>query len=438
MDGRSRAPAWRGILRYTTLLLAALMTGALVTPACTGDPSGPGTAPITELPRALTVAERDVIDASNTFAFGLLREVRALEADSPNTFLSPLSASMALGMALNGAHGDTWTQTRDALGFAGLPEDSINAAYGSLIDLLLGLDPAVEIGLGNSIWADDVSLLPDFVDRMETAFDARIRSLDLQAPGAKDVMNAWVDSVTHGRIDTLIEQIPSNAVMYLINAIYFLADWRQPFDPDRTTAARFTRSDGSEVTVEMMADEVGHRTLNAGDPTRVQGVELPYAGGAFTAVAMLPPDTQSIDAFVAGLDEAAWDGWMQHFDEVAEAGAPDTEGLLVRMPKFELEWGAGLIPPLEALGMTDAFHPYDADFRRLAEGGESLYIFEVSQKTFVKVDERGTEAAAATSVGIGETSVPPSITLDRPFLFAIRERLSGTILFMGVIGDPSA
>ncbi len=406
--------------------------------ACDGDPVGPGTEPITELPRALTVAERDIIEASNTFALDLLREVRTLDADSPNTFLSPLSASMALGMTLNGADGDTWTQMRDALGFTGLEEDSINAAYGSLIELLLTLDPAVEVGLGNAIWTNGIPLRPAFVERVETHFRAEIGALDFSDPAALDVMNGWVDSVTNGRIEKLLDQIPPDAVAYLINAIYFLADWRQPFDEDRTAPAPFTRADGSQVTVQMMDDEIGYRTLNAGNPGAVQGVELPYAGGAFTAVAMLPPDTQDIDAFVAGIDPATWAGWMQHFDDAAGAENTDGPGLLVRMPKFELEWGRSLIPALEALGMTDAFHGRLADFRRMAEGGENFYIFQVKQKTFVKVDEQGTEAAAATAVGIGETSVPPSITLDRPFLFAIRERLSGTILFMGVIGDPSA
>lgn len=418
--------------------VVALLAGVLLgTAACEPDPSGPGTEPITELPRDLTVAERDVIDASNTFALGLLREVRALEPDSPNTFLSPLSASMALGMTMNGAEGETWTQMRDVLGFQGLEEPAINGAYASLIDLLLGLDPAVEVGIGNAIWTNGIPLRPAFVDRVRAHFGAEVGALDFSDPAALGVMNGWVDSVTNGRIEKLLDQIPPDAVAYLINAIYFLADWRQPFDEGRTAPAPFTRADGTDVTVPMMAEEIGYRTLNPGSPNAVQGVELPYAGGAFTAVALLPPDTQDIDAFVAGLDAGIWNAWMQHFDEAAEAEDTDRPGLLVRMPRFELEWGQSLIPALKALGMTDAFDER-ADFGRMAEGGQNFYIFQVKQKTFVKVDEQGTEAAAATAVGVGLTSMPPSITLDRPFLFAIRERFSGTILFMGVIGDPGA
>lgn len=415
------------------LLAAVVLTG----PACESA-TGPTVEPITRLPRDLTASEQAVIDGSNAFAFGLLREVRALEPDSPNTFLSPLSASMALGMTMNGADGETWSQMRDALGFDGLDEPAVNQAYRSLIDLLLELDPSVELGLGNAIWVDEITLLPGFVDRTETYFDAEVDTLDFDDPASADVMNAWVDDVTSGRIPRLVDTVDPDALLYLINAIYFNADWRSPFDEDDTFRTDFTRPDGSQVTVDMMADEVAYRTLNPGSPDAVQGVELPYGGGAFSAIALLPPADLPIGSFVAGIDQVAWDAWMDHFDAMAEAEDTDAEGMLVRLPKFELEWGATLNDALKTLGMRHAFDGQLADFTRITDDRDDLFIYEVMQKTFVKVDEKGTEAAAATSVSIGPTSLPPSITFDRPFLFAIRERFSGTILFMGVIGDPSA
>ena len=405
-------------LPLALLVGAAALTGS----TCDGGPTGP--TPITELPRDLTVAELDIIDGSNRFAFGLLSEVRATQPDSPNTFLSPLSASMALGMTLNGADGETWTQMRDALGFGGMEEQAINDGYRSLIELLLGLDPSVEIGLGNAIWVDEISLLPGFVDRTETYFDAEVDVLDFDDPSSADVMNGWVDEVTNGRIQRLVETVNSDAMLYLINAIYFKADWRSQFDEDNTHDAQFTRADGSRVTVDMMSDKVGHRTLNAGNPAAVQGVELAYGGGAYSAVVLLPPEDVAIDEFVAGLDDVAWQAWMDHFDEAAGTETPDEDGMLVRLPKFELEWGASLVPALQALGMTDAFDEQLANFTRITDDRDDLYVYDVMQKSFVLVDEQGTEAAAATA-------------FDRPFLFAIRERFSGTILFMGVIGDPS-
>lgn len=414
----------------TTLLLAAL-----VLVGCDGDPTGPD--PISHLPRSLSVAEEAVVDGSNAFAFGLLAQVRAMDSDTPNALLSPLSASMALGMAMNGADGDTWAQMRDVLGFEGLDEAEINAAYRDLIALLLGLDPAVEVRIGNAAWVDDMTLLPAFEDRVESFFGAEVGPLDFDDPSSADVMNDWVGEVTNGKIRTLVERVNPDALLYLINAIYFQADWRAQFDEERTAPAAFRRADGSEVTVDMMAGRVGHRVLNAGQPGAVQGVELPYGGGAFGAVLLLPPEGQPIDELVATLDGTAWDGWMSRFDEVAEAGDPEGEGMMIRLPKFELEWGARLNGPLRALGMEDAFVWPGADFTRITDDRDDLHIYEVRQKTWVKVDEKGTEAAAATSVSIGPTSLPPSITFDRPFVFAIRERLSGTILFLGVIGDPS-
>jgi serine protease inhibitor len=407
--------------------MLALAASAL---SCGGDPTG--VEPITELPRPLTVQEQDVIEASNGFAFGLLREMRAARPDSVNTFLSPLSASMALGMAMNGADGETWTQMRDVLGFEGMDEPAVNEAYQSLIALL------VEFGLGNAMWFDDeVTLLPGFVDRVTTYFDAAAEVLDFDDPASGDVMNEWVADVTRGRIAKLLEEVDPDALVYLINAIYFNADWRTPFDEDRTGPAAFTLTDGAQVTVDMMREDVGHRVLNAGSRGAVQGVELPYGGGAYTAVALLPPESQPIDDFVAGIDQDRWDGWIDHFDAAAEAEDPESEGILVQLPKFEIEWGDSLNRPLQALGMENAFSYPPADFTRITDDRPDLYIYEVQQKTYVKVDEKGTEAAAATSVSIGPTSLPPSVTFDRPFVFAIRERLSGTILFLGVIGDPS-
>jgi serine protease inhibitor len=416
------------------MLLAGVT--ALAASACGGDPAGPE--PITQLPRDLTVAEMDVIEGSNSFAFGLLSEVRAVQPDSPNTFLSPLSASMALGMAMAGADGETWSQMRDALGFSGMEEQAINEGYQSLIELLLGLDPSVELGLGNAIWVDEVALLQGFRDRATTYFDAEVDNLDFDDPSSVHVMNAWVDDVTRGRIDRLLEAVNPDAMLYLINAIYFKGDWVSTFDEDETYRAPFTRADGSQVTVDMMSDKAAHRTLNAGNPAAVQGVELPYGGGAYAAVALLPPADVPVDEFVAGIDEVTWQGWMDHFDQQAEAEDPDVDGMLVRLPKFELEWGASLVPALQALGMTDAFAPFGADFTRITADRDDLYVYDVMQKSFVKVDEKGTEAAAATAVVIGPTSLPPSVIFDRPFLFAIRERYSGTILFVGIIGDPSA
>ncbi len=421
--------------RHGTIGLFAVTVAALGAGSCCDSTL---VEPITGLPRSLSPAERQVIAASNDFAFGLLRESRADQPEH-NTFLAPLSVSMALGMTMNGAAGETWSQMRDVLGFDDMEEQQINEAYRDLIELLLTLDPSLEVGIGNSTWADSsrITLLSDFVERLETYFDAEAATLDFDDPAARDAINDWVAEVTNDRITDLIERIPAEAVLFLVNAIYFKGDWRTTFDQDNTRSASFTRANGSTVSVSMMSDDVGYRTLNAGNPDAVQGVELPYGGGAFTAVALLPPQGVEIDTFVADLDIVDWREWIAHFDAQAEAEDLEGDGVPIRLPKFTLEWKSDLVPSLQTLGMTDVFDDELADLSRIDGGLARLFVMEVLHSTYVKVDEEGTEAAAATSVSVGVTAVPVSITFNRPFVFAIRERYSGTILFLGVIGDPA-
>ena len=389
------------------------------------DVTAPGA--LTALPRDLSPAEIRVLESSNDFAMALLRETVLAEPAAPNVFLSPLSASMALGMTMNGAGGETWTQMRDVLGFDGLQDEQINAAYRGLIDLLLGLDASVEVGLGNSIWTRvGYPVLDRFYGTARTYFDADVAELDFLHPEAPAVINAWVEDETHGRIEEMVETIDPRTVMILLNAIYFKGDWRHRFDPRNTTTAAFSLAGGGTASVPLMRRAGAFRTFAADG---AHGVEMAYGRGAFTAVAVLPPHGRSARDLALGLDAGTWREWMTRLD------AAEPEEVVVSFPRFELEYEQVLDETLQALGMTDAFGDA-ADFSRLVAGGGVL-IDEVRQKTFLRVDEEGTEAAAATSVTIRETSAS-ELRFDRPFLFAIRERISGTILFIGTIGDPTA
>jgi len=401
---------------------AALLTLALVVGACS-ESTGPGAEPITELPRELSVSEREVVERSNVFGLGLLRQVAAAD-DRPNVVLSPLSASMALGMTLNGAREGTFAAMRETLGFGTMSQEEINGAYRDLIELLSGLDPDVRFTIANGIWAnEDVTFRDAFFDAVADAFDAETRSSDFGDPATLEQINGWVEDRTEGYIDEILESLDPDLVMLLVNAIYFDGAWTTRFDPERTAPGTFLRADGSEVTADMMSMSDAEVSLGGGPDH--QAAELPYGGGAFAMTIVVP--SGDVREFVAGLDEARWSSIVDGL------GAPSEIDLL-SLPKLEVAYDAWLNDALRAMGMEVAFTDA-ADFTGMSEEG-GLCIDFVRQKTFLQVDEAGTKAAAATAVGVRPTAFN-GFVVDRPFVLAIRERLSGSLLFVGVIGDPT-
>ena len=410
-------------MRRLVCCFLAVTSAGLVT-ACT-DGTGPGPEPITELPRQLSIAEGELVEADNTFAFKLFKEINEQEGDK-NIFVSPLSVAMALGMTYNGAAGSTQQAMQEVLELQGMDLQEVNESYRSLIDLLQDLDQQVEFTLANSIWyRNTMTFEQDFIDLNRDYFDAEVTAIDFSAPSASQTINGWVDEKTNGRIPEIVPQtIPDYIVMYLINAIYFKADWTYQFDKSRTSDAPFRLIDGSEVTVDMMehGGEIPVRYLWNED---LMAVELSYGGDAYVMTILLPYELGNINDVLAGLTQENWSGWL---------GDLYKGEVYVRLPRFTLEYELTMNDVLTALGMGVAFSD-TADFTNMyAPGG--LYIDEVKHKTFVKVDEEGTEAAAATSVGIGVVSAPPMFVVDRPFVFVLREKLSGTILFMGKVVDP--
>ncbi len=395
------------------------------------EPAITGPRPITTLPRQLTGAESGLIAADNRFAFTLFGEIARQAGPDTNLFVSPLSAAMALGMAYNGAAGVTQAEMQQALALDGMTLDEVNQSYRSLITLLRGLDPQVAFTLANSVWYDPdprYAPTPDFLATTRTYFDARVESLDFGSPTAAATINQWVSDQTRGKIPAIVpDPVPTDVVAYLINAIYFKGDWTTQFTKDLTQPAPFTLATGATTTVPMMTHG---RTVNVahGYSDGVLIVDLPYGGKAFSMTIVLPRGAGGIDSLVAGLTEERWSAWT---------AALDSGDVTVFLPKFTLTYGLTLNDVLKALGMPSAFcdspHP---DFTRMNPSG-ALCITEVKHKATVDVNEEGTEAAAATSVGVGVTSLPPSIVVDHPFLFFIRERLSGTILFMGRVMNPA-
>jgi len=386
------------------------------------DPSSKGSqsAPLENLPRQLSASEQSLVSAANDFSFGLFRQIAAAKKDS-NAFTSPLSASMALGMTMNGAAGSTYTQMRSALAFGNATDADINASYKSLITLLRGLDPSVDFRIANSIWyRTGFPFNQSFLDVTKSAFDATVTGLDFASPAAVTTINDWVSTATAAKIPTIIDRIDGDQVMFLINAIYFKASWREKFNVAETKDDVFHGISGDQPMKLM------HRfgQVSVLYTPQVTVVDLPYGNSAYSMTILLP-NQGTIDQLAASLQAGTWTTWMGQLHELSTD---------ISMPRLKLEWQRDLNSDLIAMGMRDAFVPGEADFTRMSTSmGRGLYIDRVKQKTYVDINEEGTEAAAVTSVGIRTVSAPAPIRVDRPFIFAIRERLSGTIMFMGKI-----
>ena len=380
------------------------------------------TGPISALPRPLSVAENKVISASNDFAFDLFRAGNPAQHKA-NVFISPLSASMALGMTANGADGATYDEMIAALRLNAATREEVGDGYKTLISLLRGLDPKTNFTIANSIWYDQTfPFNASFLDDSRKYFDAEVAGLDFGSPSTLNTINEWVSSHTNDKIPEILDAIDPGEVMFLINAIYFKGIWQKQFDKSKTTDAPFQNADGTMSTVPMMAREAGVQATSNSDYT---AVDLPYGNSAFTMTVILPHG--DIDAFAESFDESKWNDLVNALHE---------SDLPVYLPRFRIEWKRELKEDLQQLGMRLAFA--DADFTRMSPRGHELFITRVLQKTYVDVDEQGTEAAAATAVGIGVTSLPAMFRADRPFMVVIRERFSGTILFIGKIAKLPA
>ena len=370
-----------------------------------------------------------VVTANTKFGFNLFDEIRKTE-QGKNIFISPLSISTALAMTLNGASGETEQAMTNTLQLQGLGSESINVGYAGLRQILLTSDPKVTLTIANSLWArQEFSFKPDFLQRNTQFFGAEISTLDFNDPSASKTINQWVDTNTNGKIQKIVgDQIDPRTVLFLINAIYFKGTWQKEFDPSRTREGPFHLANGDEKQVPMMKQQRWYPYYRG---ENFQAIRLAYGDGQMSMYIFLPDRESDLNILLENLNAEGWENWMSQFHS--------REVSLV-MPKFKLEYGKTLNEPLKALGMDIAFDSRLADFSRMAslEFG-NLYIEKVVHKTFVEVNEEGTEAAAATSVEVGVTSVPPppiSFSVDRPFFFAIRDNQTETVLFMGVVVDP--
>lgn len=366
--------------------------------------------------------------ANTGFAFDLLKQIAGEKPDA-NIFISPFSVSTVLQMVANGAAGDTQAEMRRVLKTTGLPPEALAAAARDLNQSLSGQTNVI-LNLANAIWFQDgIHLKPGFVATNSRFFQAKLAPVDFRKPESAQIINDWADKSTHGRIKDVVRWPfdPLTRVV-LANAIYFKGKWDRPFDKSITKPRPFHLSSSDGKTVPTMWQR-GHFSYQEGDG--FQAVRLSYAGGRLQMYLFLPDTNSSPARLLAGMDNHTW-------RDKIEPGFRDREGTLA-FPRFKLDYEVVLNDPLQALGMRHAFE--DADFSAMA--GERLFVSQVKQKSFVEVNEEGTEAAAVTGVHmtmlevIREPEKPFEMIVDRPFFFVIGDGVTKSILFMGMIYDPA-
>jgi serpin B len=379
-------------------------------------------------PVQIEISEKsqEILRASNQFGFEMLQKTFEKDGDN-NLMISPLSISQALSMTYNGAAGETKKAFEDMLHFTGQSTNEVNQAALDLTTALLNVDPKVNISIANSIWyRDNYSVEPDFINTNQHYYNAEVSALNFADPKSKDIINNWVDTNTKHKIGKIVDNINPEDVMFLINAIYFKGDWKTQFEKSNTEEKAFYLADGSSKMVDMMHLESDFSVYVG---SKYAAIELPYGQGNYSMMILLPSDDSSLGELVNQLDNEKWNTLIQNLEEPS--------GWDVELPKFKFEYENALNDELSDLGLGIAFSDL-ADFTGINTNG-GLAISRVKHKTYIEVDEEGTEAAAATSVVVGITSVGPNTNtfyIDHPFLFVIKEKYTNAILFMGTLSDP--
>lgn len=371
-----------------------------------------------------------IVEKTNDFGFNLYKN---LARGNENMMISPVGVSLAMEMAYNGATGATREAMAKALNIQGIDIDSLNKNNLALIYFLTTAEPKITLNITNSIWmVEDFKFSEAFIKTVQNDYHATAKKLDFADPKSAAEINKWVDEQTKGTIKEIVAPpIDPETIMFLINAVYFKGAWTNPFEQDLTTDQSFELADGQTVTVPTMYQSGSFDYFKT---SGFQALRLPYGEDEQMAMVLfLPNEDASLDEFQKQLNQANWSSWMGLFET--------KEGSLL-LPRFTMEYEKSLNQALTDLGMGVAFEAGIADFSGMAATGTAgdIYISDVKHKTFIQVDEAGTEAAAVTSVEVGVTSMPAydfELNFDRPFFYTIQDRETGAIIFMGSVLDPS-
>ena len=374
----------------------------------------------------------DVVKANNDLGMKMFSKLAAGETGR-NMMISPLSISIAMAMSTNGATDENLEEMKEVLGFGEMELGNVNEQFKHLIASLVAADKNLALEIANSVWMrEDFSLdvKAAFTEVLKEFYDAEVFTEGFTAEN----INAWVSEKTNGKIEEIVKEISANTVMYLINAIYFKAAWSTAFNEENTREDVFTLSDGTETKADFMsfseaeeAPEFFSFSSDWGDSDGYAVVRIPYGRGVFAFYGIVPnyDNKTNIDDFIAKIAEKGFDHYIS---ELTEKEFP------LELPKFKFEYSKSLVEIFKELGMEKAF--VEGGFHNIAEAPHDPFISDILHKTFIEVNEAGTEAAAVTAVEYGEKATPGGFYANRPFVFVIRDDRTGSILFIGKVENP--
>ena len=384
--------------------------------------------PTEPVPINLTSDQVALVGSENSFAFDIFGRIAENSGTSNNIIISPLSISVALAMTLNGANGETCDAMLEALKVEGLSPDIINKSYKDLTEALLSVDKRVLIAIANSVWTEDnFEVKKSFIDILKEYYSAETGSFDIDDPEAHVIINQWIKEKTNDLITNMLDKLQDNDVMLLVNAIYFKGKWKYQFNKSNTVSMPFYKSDGAPVTVPMMKQTEKFMAYTGQDFILA---EFPYGQGNYVMDVILPDPQNSLEDFSESFTESNFKSWISQLHE---------REIDLSFPRFKYGFKKKLKDILSDMGMAIAFTDA-ADFSNISDTYD-LLINEVTHQAFIETNEEGTEAAAATVVEIGLTSIgdqPLVMKLDHPFIYLIREITTNSILFMGIVADPTS
>ncbi len=367
-----------------------------------------------------------LVNANRKFAFKLFSQILQQDPDN-NVFVSPTSVAIALSLLYNGASGKTQQQMAEVLELQGMSLEALNSNYQALQEILEN-QSEVELSIANSIWLrEGFPLQPQFLENNQQYYQAKITALDFNQPQAKDIINNWVSQETKGKIKEIIEFLSPQDVLFLINAIYFKGNWTTKFDQNLTQEQPFYLKNKESINHPLMSQEGKYLYY---ENEQFQAISLPYGQEKkLSMYIFLPKENSELTKFIDNLTPENWQNWLSKMQK--------KKGF-ISLPKFKLEYEIKLNKTLKAIGMTDIFS-HKANFKNMTPA--QVYVDQVKHKTFVEVNEEGTEAAAVTSIGIRAVSItidqPFRMIVNRPFFYVIEDSQTGTILFMGIMLNPS-